>query len=135
MVIPYSRNLLVNPDAETGVLTGWEEIVNVTVVEGGVKGDYCFRFEPVASMQQTASVAGQPPELKFLAKFLPGWDVSSLADVKAEIAVELHYADGTIGRYLIPAKTFIRAIPEFVFLGTRAPEAKAIAIRPEVHHG
>lgn len=106
----YSPNLLKNPSAETGDTTHWGNINNVSVINGGVDGQYTFRFEPTASMDQTATVPGQPPDLAFEAYFLPGRDITSAAQVRAEVIVYLNYGDGYTGRIVIPGKTFIQGV-------------------------
>ena len=103
----YGRNLLQNPSAETGDLSHWENIQNVTVVVGGVDGQYSFKFQPTASMEQTVGVPGQPPDLEFEAFFLPGRDIKSASQVRSDIGIIFHYGDGSTGRYLLPVKTFI----------------------------
>ena len=103
----YSQNLLQNPSAETGDLSHWGNINNVSVVLGGVDGRYTFKFQPIASMNQTVGVPGQPPDLEFEAYFLPGRDIRSASQVRSEIVIVFHYGDGSTGRYVVPAKTFI----------------------------
>ena len=110
MPIPYSGNLLKNPSAADD-LTHWDDVNNVTAVDGGVD-DYdgtprCFKFEPSASMAQTVNIAGLPPDIRLGGYFLPGRDVSSAAAVKVQIICTLHYADGTVGRHVLPAKSFL----------------------------
>ncbi len=103
----YGQNMLENPSAETGDLSYWEQIQFVSVVPGGVSGAYTFRFEPTASMEQTISVPGQPPDLKVGGFFLPGRDIKSSAVVRSEIVLTLHYGDGSTGEFIVPAKSFI----------------------------
>ena len=107
MPIPYSANLLKNPTA-TNDLADWDNISNVTAVDGGVDdGDKCFRFEPTASMDQNVPIGGLPPDIRFQGYFLPGQDIQGSAAVRSEIVVTLYYGDGSRGRYVIPGKTYI----------------------------
>ena len=103
----YSLNLLQNGDATDLPATGWDNVIDVTQVVGGIIGDNSFRFEPTASMNQTMVIPGQPPDLEFQGYFLPGRDINSASQVKAEIVVTLIYGDGSEGQYIIPGKTFI----------------------------
>ena len=107
MPIPYSDNLLVNPTADDGV-NDWERVSNVSVVSGGVdEGNNCFRFEPKASFRQTVNVAGLPPDIKVGGYFLPARDISSVADVKAQIVCIIEYGDGSTARHVLPSKSFL----------------------------
>lgn len=106
----YGPNLMKNPSAETGDTTDWNNVSNVSVVVGGVEGDYAFKFLPTASMNQPVPIPGQPPDLEFEAYFLPRRDIRSAAQVKAEIVVTLTYGDGSTGRYVIPGKTFLAGV-------------------------
>ena len=103
----YGPNLLKNSSAETGDTTDWDNVENVTVVAGGVDGAYTFKFAPTASMDQTVGVPSQPFDLQFEVSFLPGRDIKSAAQVRAEIVILLTYGDGSTDRYVIPGKTFI----------------------------
>ena len=108
--IPYGRNILNNPTANDGTNL-WAGVSNVSVVEGGVD-DYdttpnTFRFEPTASMWQKRGVPGSPPDLEFGCYFLPGRDIRSAAQVRAQIKLTLHYGDGSVGQYVVPGKTMI----------------------------
>ena len=106
MPIPYSQNMLKNPSAETGDTSEWQEVSNVSAVQGGVQGGYCFKFGAVASMKQSPTVPGQPPRVFFETYFLPGQDVSTAAPVYSEVVVTLTYGDGVQQRYTIPVKVY-----------------------------
>ena len=106
-MIPYGGNMIKNPSAETNDLTDWSDDSNVSVVSGGVDGDYTFRFEPTAYMQQTGPVPGLPPDVELSFFFLPGRDIRSSAAVKGQIILTFIYGDGVRQRFLIPGKSFI----------------------------
>lgn len=102
----YGANMIKNPSAEDG-LNDWTDIVNVTAVLGGVEGDYCFRFEPTASMKQEGAVPGLPPDVEMGFYFLPGRDIQSAAAVKAQVKLAFIYGDGAILRHVVPGKSFV----------------------------
>jgi len=101
----WSRNRLKNHDATEG-LTHWEQVSNVSVVSGGIEGGSCFKFEPTASMQQAATIAGQPPELYFACYFLPGQCVDTGSRTRAEVEFTVEFGDGTEATYRIPVRAY-----------------------------
>lgn len=103
----YSDNKLVNGDAETGDLTGWEDVANVDVVAGGAEegSSYCFEVSQGGSMSQTITPGIQPPDNKIIFAFLPAEDPPLEAkEVKAYVKVEHEYADGTTDEFILPAQ-------------------------------
>ena len=99
----YSDNRLKNPSAESGNTEHWGSVFNVSVVEGGVEGSYCFLFGSTASMLQALSVPGQPEDHKVVGHFLPENDVDGdNVDVHAWIEITYEYGDGTLDIVRVP---------------------------------
>jgi hypothetical protein len=98
----YSKNQLKNPGAETGDTTDWV-VADVTVVDGGTKGDKCFLLGPTASMSQEVVIPIQPPDCKLTADFLPEIEYpGNDTGVKALLKIEYEYADGTKDAFILP---------------------------------
>lgn len=95
----YSQNRLKNPSAENGTAEWITK--DATVVEGGIDGKYCFELSGKAYIEQKQNIAGQPPDCKITAFFLPGQDVTG-DKVNAQIEVIYEYADNTIEKYVFP---------------------------------
>ena len=131
----WSANLLINPSAETQDTTGWTltPLDSVTVVENqtletryvpfpddrdkwfdethiltllGAAGDYCFRFEETAQMDQilyASDIGTQPLSFQFIGKYKleqpqNAWDTNILAT----ISLTIYYTDGTNDCFIIP---------------------------------
>ena len=131
----WGSNLLINQSAETNDTTGWviTPIGTVVATENvtastryipfpdsrdkwisnehtlslfGPSGDYCFRFDPTAQMEQilyASDVGSQPVNFQLIGKYKLEqpqylWDVNVLG----MITLTIYYTDGTSDYFIIP---------------------------------
>jgi hypothetical protein len=102
----YSDNLLTNPSAETGDLTGWTA-AGVSVVAGGTQGNYCFQFDENAGMSQTLGSQSSPAVFEAMADFLPAvpWTSMDVA-MDAYLEITITYSDGSQDVFNVPARSY-----------------------------
>ncbi|OPX88127.1 MAG: hypothetical protein A4E53_02144 [Pelotomaculum sp. PtaB.Bin104] len=100
-----SNNLLTNPSAETGDLSGWTAS-GVTVGDGGTSGTKCFVFQANASMSQNLGPQNPLAIFEVSADFAPAipWGNDD-PHVGAYVYFELSYGDGTTDIHMMPLRT------------------------------
>lgn len=98
-------NLVINPSAETGDLTGWSS-AGVSVTTGGSNGTNCFQFIENAYMGQNLGAQNALAIFEVSADFKPSvpWEEASPL-VGAYVLFELQYEDGTKDCYTLALRT------------------------------
>ena len=98
----YSDNLLTNPGAETGDLTGWSS-ASASVITGGTEGNYCFQVNDGGYIFQSVTPSQEPEDVRFSGSFLPEENLpSDEQDCNAYAVLTFSYSDGTEDVYYIP---------------------------------
>lgn len=100
----YSDNLLTNPSAETGDITGWNP-ANADVVAGGTSGDYCFRLDASASLLQSYNPVGTKLDFKLSFDFLPEYPpADDKTEIEAKTELKYNYDDSTFDKFIVICK-------------------------------
>ena len=100
----YSDELLTNPGAETGDMTGWVS-ASTSVVSGGSAESYCFKVANDGYMSQSGTPSRPPTEFKFSGDFLPEYEIDpDETDNICYAEITYNYDDATADKHNIPLK-------------------------------
>lgn len=107
MPISYETdNLLTNPGAEDGDMTGWSSS-SASAVSGGTDGSYCFDVETSGSMSQTwtPTVDQVPLSMNCSGNYLPEYETDpDDTEVLARVGFQINYSDSTNDIIIIPVQ-------------------------------
>ena len=125
----YSDNLLLNSSGDFGTLN-WT-VQNVDTTAGGSTGNFSFRMQPTASMQQTITFETSPPDIQFDADYwLEPVTGTPSANARTQIVLKLAFDDDTFDTYIYPCigtASDWHAVRETITFGTRDEDKKLTA--------